>query len=233
MGEHGTKGSGASGLPTYVILDTSASMAPHQELLNETLEEIYDTLISSPQVMEFVHLSVIAFNTTPNVVVGITELEGLQRLPEVSCGGSTNYAPMFELLKAQIDRDVPTLSATGINVFRPVVFLLTDGGPTDISAQLWDDALAKVKDPAWRLHPHIITYGFGDTGEAVLKRVATLAAYLAENGTDNRQALSSALSSLLKSLVSTAEKRELQVPISVPGYRSVALDLPHEDYVEM
>ena len=215
--------SGIRGLPAYVVLDTSASMKPHEELLNGTLAEIYDTLISSPQVMEFVHLSIITFNTEPHVVIGMTELDTLRKLPRVHCGGSTNYAPMFNLIRDRIDIDAPALSAAGVNVLRPVVFLLTDGAPTDIIS-VWTEALSTLKDPAWRRHPHIITYGFGNSSETVLRQVSTLAAYLAEEPGDNRTALASALSSLLSSLVTSAQSRQLQVPEEVEGYRSLPID---------
>jgi len=217
-------GGGGRGLPAYVVLDTSASMRPYQDLLNATLTEIYDTLMTSPQVQEFVHLAIITFNTSPHLVLGITDLDTLTSLPTVTCGGSTNYQPMFELVRQRIEIDVPNLSRAGINVLRPVVFLLTDGAPTDKPADGWMTALSKLTDPQWRRHPHIVTYGFGASSETVLKRVSTLAAYLAESSTGNREALASALSSLLSSLVTSAQNQQLQVPEEVAGYRSVPLD---------
>jgi uncharacterized protein YegL len=217
-------GTGGRGLPAYVVLDTSASMTPYQDLLNDTLTEIYDTLMTSPQVQEFVHLAIITFSTEPHLVLGATEVDSLTSLPTVRCGGSTNYKPMFEMLRNRINIDVPSLSSAGINVLRPVVFLLTDGAPTDRPADAWVSALSELTDSEWRRHPHIVTYGFGETSETVLKRVSTLAAYLAEGGTGNREALASALSSLLSSLVTSAQNQQLQVPEEVPGYRSVPLD---------
>jgi uncharacterized protein YegL len=212
------------GLPTYVVLDTSASMIPFQQLLNDTLAEIWETLITQPQVREFIHLSIISFNTVPHVVVGMTEIDALRTLPEVTCSGSTNYAPMFTLLRNCIEQDVPTLSAGGIDVLRPVVFLLTDGGPTDKSTEAWTDALAKLTDRDWRRHAHIITWGFGSTGEEILRKVATLAAFVADKRLQNREALASALSSLLRSLVSSGQRQQLQIPVTVDGFHAIDLE---------
>jgi uncharacterized protein YegL len=220
------RGGGVKGLPTYVVLDTSGSMAPFEELLNGTLTEIVDTLFTSPKVSDFIHLSIISFNTSPHVVVEMTEISQLTALPTVSCDGVTNFAPMFQLLRECIEDDIPKLSDKGVAVTRPVIFLLTDGNPTDRPKGDWAKALASLTDPAWRPHPHIITYGFGDASEAVLKKVSTLAAYIAEQGHQdaNKKALSSALNSLLTSLVASAAAQRLLVPEEVSGFRSVPLD---------
>lgn len=217
-------GSGTRGLPAYVVLDTSASMAPYQDLLNDTIQEIYDTLMTSPQLEEFIHLAIITFNTSPHLVLGMTGLGSLTSLPSVICNGSTNYSPMFDLIRERIGIDVPDLSAVGVQVLRPVVFLLTDGAPTDKPAGAWLESFARLRDTEWKFHPHILTYGFGDSSETVVSRVSTIGAYVAESGTDNRRALVSALSSLLSSLVTSAERQQLQVPQEVDGYRSVPLD---------
>ena len=42
--QRGQDGYKTQGLPTYVVLDTSGSMAPHEQLLNDTLMHIYDTI---------------------------------------------------------------------------------------------------------------------------------------------------------------------------------------------
>lgn len=220
------QGTGPKGLPTYVVLDTSGSMAPFEGLLNETLTEIVDTLYASPKVSDFIHLSILSFNSAPHVVLPMTEISQLTALPTVACGGATNYGPMFDLLRSRIEQDVPDLSAKGVRAFRPVVFLLTDGSPTDTPPGAWRTALAALTDANWRPHPNVITYGFGAASEAVLKQVSTLAAYIAEKGReiDNKKALSAALGSLLNSLVASATAQRLLVPEEVNGFKSVPLD---------
>jgi len=210
------------GLPTYLVLDTSGSMKPHEQVLNNTLMEIYDTIDTSPQVSEFIHLSVISFNTQAHVVTAMEDLDDIQTLPTVSCGGMTNYGLMLELVRSRIEADVRAMAHRGLKVLRPVVFLLTDGFPSDHPG--WLDQLADLTDREWKAHPNIITYGFGDATEAVLSRIANVAAFTAEQGADNRAALSEALTSLLNSLVASAKAEEMQVPESVKGYRSIPLE---------
>lgn len=213
------------GLPAYLVLDTSTSMHDYEDLLNTTLVDIYDTLFGSLQISEFIHLSVISFNTDAVVVTPMTDIEELETLPKVTCNGRTNLAPMFRLLRSQITEDVQLLSDKGVMVLRPVVFVLTDGEPTDGKDSIWESELDRLHDKNWKQHPNLITYGFGTAREDVLKKIATVACYLAENDAqDNADAVSAALTSLLNSLVASAGTRQLQIPESVKGYKSIPLD---------
>jgi uncharacterized protein YegL len=203
-------------------------MTPHEQLLNDTLMHIYDTIDLTPQVSEFVHLSIISFNNEPHLVTSMTDLDNVTSLPTVTCGGQTNFTPMFRMVRSQIESDVPQLASNGIRVLRPVVFVLTDACPTDPDPGQWHAALAELKDEGWKPHPNIITYGFGAASEAVLGSIATVAAFTAEKGTTDKGALAGALNSMLNSLVASAKAGDLQIPEKVEGYRTI----PRE-YVEM
>lgn len=213
-------------LPAYLVLDTSGSMEPYESLLNKTLLSIYDTLYTSPQVSEFVHLSVLSFNTMPHVVTPMTDIEELESLPTVSCSGLTNFGPMFHLLRGRIETDLLTLRDAGLQVVRPVVFLLTDGVPTDDPKGAWLADYQELRDPDWKPRPQFITYGFGHASEAVLKQISTAAAYLADDASEEAtaSALTGALTSMLNSLVASAKSRQLEIPPAVKGYRSIPLD---------
>ncbi|MFD0853104.1 hypothetical protein ACFQ07_12765, partial [Actinomadura adrarensis] len=119
----------AKGMPTYVVLDVSKSMTEHEELLNKTLGNILNTLFSSPRIAEFIQLSILTFASRPSLVLKMTELQELRRIPTVTCAGSSRFAPMFDMLRARIEHDLPLLRRQGYAVLRPVVFLLTDGAP--------------------------------------------------------------------------------------------------------
>ncbi|MFI7465702.1 hypothetical protein [Nonomuraea sp. NPDC049646] len=212
-------------LPTYLVLDVSKSMKPHESLLNRTLEDIVNTLYSSPRISEFVHLSILTFSTRPHVVLAMTEIAALTGLPTVECRGSTYFAPLFEALRDRIELDLSGLTARGSRPLRPVVFLLTDGAPADTPAQRWVEAFEALTDPRWRPHPHVLTYGFGEAVEGVLQRMATVAAFIAEPGAaTDTEAITSALNTMLNSLVATAAGNTLQVPERVAGFREVPLD---------
>ncbi len=121
------------------------------------------------------------------------------------------------------------MEASGIVVLRPVLFILTDGVPTDDKGvpaddQVWLGALERLTDAGWKDRPHIIVYGFGAAQQRVLARIATAAAFVAEEGADNKESLAKALTSMLGSLVASARARALQIPEEVPGYRSLPLE---------
>jgi uncharacterized protein YegL len=216
----------AKGLPAYLVLDTSTSMAKFETLLNNTLLHIYDTLYTHPEISEFIHLSVISFNTDAHVVTPMTDIEQLQSLPSVTCSGATNFVPMCKLVRDRIDQDIEALSAASVAVLRPVVFVLTDGAPTDRPVGTWKDGADLLQDLSWKRHPHIVTYGFGSASETVLSSLATAAAYLAEGDpSQTGAALSAALASMLNSLVASAKVQQLQVPAEIAEFKSLPLDL--------
>ncbi len=208
-------------LPTYLVFDTSGSMKSQEGLLNDTLEMVYDVLVENPRVSEFAHISIVSFNTTAQVVVEMTDIQDLQALPQFTCGGATDYGAAFRLIQQRIDQDVPNLNAIGKGVLRPAVFLLTDGIPTDSG---WETAFRNLVAPSWRRYPHVITYGFGEARTDVLSKIATKAAFIADDTTGNRTAITEAMTSMLRTLVASAKAEQLKMPTEVQGFTSIPIE---------
>jgi uncharacterized protein YegL len=211
-------------LPTYLVIDVSTSMQPYQAILNRTLDKLHAELVGSPRVSEFAQISIVAFSTKPWVVIDMTDLENVPVMPEVTCSGKTNYGEAFALVRECIERDLPALRAQGLATFRPAVFFITDGEPTDPG---WEAAFDRLVDPAWPRHPHVIAYGCGEASDAVLRRIGTKGAFAADGGIGQEEALATAISSLVNSLVASARAEEMRIPEHVPGYRSVG-----QEYVD-
>jgi uncharacterized protein YegL len=208
-------------LPTYLVFDTSYSMLQFQKVLNDTVEELYNTLAASPSVGEFAHVSIVNFNEDAQVVVEMTDLGELQALPQFTCGGRTNYGKAFRLLRDRIEHDVPALLAQGKAVLRPAVFFMTDGLPSDKD---WHAAFTSLVDKSWPRYPHVITYGFGEAKPEVLAKVATKAAFLANEQTTDKSAITKVLANMVRTLVASAKAEHLRIPDELDGFTSVPLD---------
>ncbi|MBV9161747.1 MAG: hypothetical protein JO281_09395 [Pseudonocardiales bacterium] len=217
-----TKTSKTKCLPTYLVLDTSGSMKEHEQTLNDTLEDVFDTLRLSPRVSEFAYISIITFNTRPHLVLEMTDIEDAPGIPQLACDGMTNYSLVFDLIRSRIDADVPALNAAGKAVLRPAVFLFTDGFPSDENE--WQVHFNDLVTPSWRRRPHVITYGFGEARADVLGKMATKAAFLADSRTADKEALTKTLTSLLQTLVASAKAEELLIPTDLPGFIRVPVE---------
>ncbi|MEU3457696.1 VWA domain-containing protein [Micromonospora sp. NPDC006766] len=208
-------------LPTYLVVDTSSSMKPQEQLLNDTVDHVFDVLGNSPRVSEFAHISIVTFNTDTHVVLAMADIDQVSQLPMIRCGGSTNYGRMFQVVKQRIDADIDDLRNLGRAVLRPAVFILTDGAPMDKN---WAGDFSALTDKGFRRRPHIISYGFGNANAAVLGKIATKAAYLATEVDNEKEAIVSMLTSLLNTLVTSANSQELRIPDQVDGYTRVPIE---------
>jgi uncharacterized protein YegL len=216
-------------LPVYILIDTSSSMKNVEAILNESVENLYDELVLNKRISEFAHVSIVSFNTNANVIMQMTDLHSMTALPEIQCGGATNFSRALRLLKEQIDLDVPALSSAGRDVLRPVVFFLTDGQPTDENGNpttAWRADYAAIIDRSWRRHPNVVPFGYGDAAAEVLLELATIegAAFLAKDG-GTGDALRKIIPTLLNTLVASARDNELRLPAEVDGFIRVSPEI--------
>jgi uncharacterized protein YegL len=216
-------------LPTYILIDTSSSMEPVEDTLNDTIFELVDELVESPRISDFAYVSLISFDTEARVVLEMDEIHNIEQLPRLKCQGVTDFTRAFQLLRDRIDRDVPRLNTAGREVLRPVAFVLTDGQPTDARGartDAWRDDYARLTDMAYRRHPVVVPFGFGNATANVLIEMATERGYafLARETADS-EALRRIFATLLNTLVTSAEHNDLTLPTSVDGFRRVSQDI--------
>lgn len=133
---------------TVLLLDTSGSMAGAKiQQLNEGLQ-IFKTEISSDELAsKRVDLAIVTFGNSVAVAHDFSSVEEFTP-PELAAGGST---PMGEAILKAIDLVAERkrqYKELGIDYFRPWIFLITDGEPTDMSPgdELWPAVAARVRD---------------------------------------------------------------------------------------
>jgi uncharacterized protein YegL len=118
-------------LPVYLVLDTSGSMSGEPiEAVKNGVQALVSALRSDPYALETVHLSVITFGSQAAQTVPLTELMAFQ-VPELHASGATSLGEALGLAAERIDAEVQKTTADSKGDWKPLVFLMTDGMPTD------------------------------------------------------------------------------------------------------
>lgn len=128
-------------LPVYLVLDCSGSMAGDPiQAVDQGVKALIAELQSEPYAIETAYLSVITFESTAQQLVPLTELLAFQA-PNLSVGGGTSLGEALKLLSQCFEKEVKKASETQKGDWKPLVFLMTDGMPTDT----WENAAAELK----------------------------------------------------------------------------------------
>lgn len=213
-------------LPFYLVCDESASMSGEPiDSINTALPELHNEIGSNPVVADKTQFAIIGFSDDAQVLQPLADLSLVSQLPVLGPRGSTSFGEAFRVLKETIDQDVARLKSEGSLVYRPVVFFLTDGYPTDA----WDAEYNALIDPSYKYHPNIVAFGIGDADASTISAVATFRAFMSDGTMSPAQALQEFAKALTKSIVksgSTAsdEGMTLQTPDNVPGFTSITVD---------
>lgn len=131
-------------LPVYLVLDTSGSMMGEPiEAVKNGLQIMVSSLRQNPQAIETAFLSVITFNTSAQQIIPLTDLASFQS-PDIQATGVTAMGEALELVSNCIDREVSKTTAERKGDWKPIIFIMTDGMPTD-NVQSGIEALNKRK----------------------------------------------------------------------------------------
>jgi len=118
-------------LPVYLVLDTSGSMMGEPIAAVETgVQTLISALRQDPYALETAYLSVITFDTNAKQIVPLTELTAFQ-MPSIQASGTTALGDALALLANKIENEVTRTTAEVKGDWKPLVFIMTDGGPTD------------------------------------------------------------------------------------------------------
>lgn len=118
-------------LPIFLVLDLSESMVgtDHRQL-QAGLKDLASTLKTDPQALETVFISVIGFAGQVQTLVPLVELASFV-VPRLPVGSGTHLGQAMTHLMDEIDRGVQPGSPTQKGDWKPIVYLMTDGKPTD------------------------------------------------------------------------------------------------------
>lgn len=118
-------------LPVYLLLDTSGSMYGEPiEAVRNGVQTLISSLRSDPYALETAFISIITFNSTAQQITPLTELAAFQQ-PNIDASGCTALGEALSLLVRTTDNEIVKTTAERKGDWRPLVFIMTDGEPTD------------------------------------------------------------------------------------------------------
>lgn len=118
-------------LPVYVLLDCSESMiGPGIAGVRKAVDAMLKELRRNPHALETVCMSFITFSTKAKQLIPLTPLEDIQP-PSLPLASGTALGDALSLAAKSIKSEVRKGSNDVKGDFRPIVFIITDGVPTD------------------------------------------------------------------------------------------------------
>jgi uncharacterized protein YegL len=152
-----------------LLLDVSGSMqgAPIAEL-NAGLATYKDALFADDLAAKRVEVAIVTFGGQVQTVCDFKAVKDFQP-PTLAAGGETPMGAAIRQGLDMVDARKKLYKANGIGYYRPWVFLITDGGPTDE----WQSAAEQVKQGEAKKAFAFFTVGVGnDARYDILKQIS-------------------------------------------------------------
>jgi len=118
-------------LPVYFLIDVSESMVGEPlEQVQEGIGAIIKELRTDPYALETVWVGIIAFAGKAKTIMPLTDI--IQFYPvKMPLGSGTNLGAGLDTLRLELDKSVKRTTHDTKGDWKPIVFLFTDGRPTD------------------------------------------------------------------------------------------------------
>lgn len=143
-------------LPIYFLIDISESMVgePIQQV-EEGLATIIQTLKTDPHAIETVWISIIVFAGKPKTIVPLQEIVNFYP-PKFPIGSGTSLGDGLGHLMFELRKNIVKTTHEQKGDWKPIVFLFTDGVPTN-------DSLVAINEwkQNWKKTANMIAVSFG------------------------------------------------------------------------
>lgn len=159
---------------TVLLLDASSSMAGDKiTQLNEGIKFFKDDVLSDELARKRVDLSVITFGDGVSVAHDFSSIEEFEP-PTLVASGMT---PMGgAILKAidLVEQRKTEYKTKGVDHYRPWIFMITDGGPTDMQPDdsMWNEVIKKIRNGEADKKFLFFTVGVAPANMELLKHIA-------------------------------------------------------------
>ena len=128
-------------LPVYLLLDTSGSMTDEPiEAVKNGVQMMVHSLRQNPQAIETAFVSIITFDSDAKQLIPLTDLASFQTV-DLKAAGTTALGAALSLLADKLENEVTKTTLEQKGDWKPIVFIMTDGVPTDD----WQAGFQKLK----------------------------------------------------------------------------------------
>ena len=128
-------------LPVYLLLDTSGSMTGEPiEAGKNGVQMMVHSLRQNPQAIETALVSIITFDSEAKQLIPLTDLASFQTI-DLKAAGTTALGAALSLLADKLENEVTKTTLEQKGDWKPIVFIMTDGVPTDD----WQAGFQKLK----------------------------------------------------------------------------------------
>ncbi|HPG40584.1 MAG TPA: VWA domain-containing protein [bacterium] len=130
--------------PCILLLDVSGSMSgqPIQELQNGILK-YKEELVTDELAKKRVEIAIVTFGGSVNIVNDFSTADSFVPPTLIAQGETPMGQALIEGLNL-LDIRKHDYQQNGIKYFRPWIFLITDGEPTDMNKPIWTDAVERI-----------------------------------------------------------------------------------------
>jgi len=155
-------------LACVLALDTSSSMSEVEggqsriEALNDGFELFCREVAGDEIACKRVEVAVITFGMSARVATDFTEARDLHP-QRFSANGSTPMGAALNLAADEFTRQKAAYKAADLNYFRPWLFVITDGQPTD--GQVFESAAQRICEMEAANGVNVFAIGVGDSAD--------------------------------------------------------------------
>ena len=203
--------------PCMLVLDTSGSMQGRPiEELNEGLAQFKRELLTDEMAAKRVEVAVIGFGPV-QLLAPFTTPDSFTP-PKLAANGDTPMGAAIQQAIALVEQRKQEYKQFGIAYYRPWIFLITDGEPTDE----YQSALHALQDGQTRKQFEFFAVGVQGANMSVLKQMSGERTPLTLKGLQFRELfrwLSNSLSSVSRSQL--GEAVPLENPATPQGWASI------------
>lgn len=132
--------------PSVLILDISGSMQGEPiKQLQEGVGVYRDSLCGDSLARKRVEVAIVTFGGNVELIQTFATADNFTA-PALSSKGDTPMGQAAVTALKQLADRKQQLRDAGIQYYRPWVFLITDGGPTDANSHYWSDAKRQIQE---------------------------------------------------------------------------------------